>query len=542
MPKSLTDALPDLVVLIRRDGVILDHCGGRGAALALSEDAIGQHLASVWPEPLAKSIRQAVRRAISLRKMLDVVLTGADGSHEVRTVAQGPDRALCVIRTRAAGSPSEDSAASEELSRPQFDRRGFLRRFHDSLARAAIQETPAALALLHVDGISDIARVVDARIAEQVLSTAILRLPHEVSSAEDNESNWYIGQLSADLLAMVIESSDRDSIERCVSRVCSSLREPVHIGDAAFHVTPYCGVAILGQDGTSHKSLLEKARSAAAEARRAYSAKIHFFTDTLKLRCLARLDVAREMRDAIASREIRLRYVGRYELATGRLVAMVGYLKWAHPLRGDLPAAEFLGVAETTGVATMLSRALLDGLREDFAAMASELHADTRISFGALRHHMLQEDFIDDIRRFIAEGSLPASRLELRISERAFAAMDTSVYRNLHELGVQLVVDEVGRGFTSLDRLARAPIWGLQLDRAWVTGLRTDPLSLKVCRAGIGAATALGLTPIATGVDDALQRIALLELGCEHGSGDLYTAAAAQFDPLIMRQASEVSR
>jgi EAL domain-containing protein (putative c-di-GMP-specific phosphodiesterase class I)/GGDEF domain-containing protein len=538
--ESLSDALPDLVVLVRRDGIILGHFGGRGAAITPTEDPTGQHLASVWPEPLAQGIQQAVRRAIALRTTLDVVLTVAEEVYEVRTVAQRADRALCVIRTRAAGNPSEDTAAAEELSRPQFDRRGFLRRFHDSLARAAIQETPAALALLHVDGISDIARVVDARIAEQVLSTAILRLPHEVSSTEEQESNWYLGQLSADLLAMVIESSDRESIERCVSRVCSSLREPVHVGDAAFHVTPHCGVSILGQDGTSPKSLLEKARSAAAEARRANSAKIHFFTDTLKLRSLARLDVAREIRDAIASREIRLRYVGRYELATGRLVAMVGYLKWAHPLRGDLPAAEFLGVAETTGLATILSRALLDGLREDFAAMAPELHADTRISFGALRHHMLQEDFVDDIRRFIAEGSLPAARLELRISERTFASMDTSVYGLLHQLGVQIVVDEIGRGFTSLDRLARAPIWGLQLDRAWVTGLRIDPLSGKVCRAGIGAATALGLTPIATGVDDAPTRIALLELGCKHGSGDLYAEAAARFDTLIIRPASQI--
>jgi EAL domain-containing protein (putative c-di-GMP-specific phosphodiesterase class I)/GGDEF domain-containing protein len=540
MPESLSDAMPDLVVMVRRDGIILDHFGGRGSDLTPSEDASGQHVASVWPEPLAKGIQQAVRRAIALRKTLDLVLTGAEVAYELRAVAQGPDRALCVIRTRAAGNPSQDNAAAEELSRPQFDRRGFLRRFHDSLARAAIQETPAALALLQVDGISDIARVVDSRIAEQVLNTAILRLPHEVSSAKDNESNWYVGQLSADLLAMVIESSDRDSIERCVSRVSSSLREPVHIGDAAFHVTPHCGVSILGQDGTSPKSLLEKARAAAAEARRANSDQIHFFTDTLKLRSLARLDVAREMRDAIASREIRLRYVGRYELETGRLVAMVGYLKWAHQLRGDLPASEFLGVAETTGVATMLSRALLDGLREDFAAMAPELHADTRLSFGALRHHMLQEDFVDDIRQFVAEGSLPASRLELRISERTFAAMDTSVYQTLHDLGVQIVVDEVGRGFTSLDRLARAPIWGLQLDRAWVTGLRSDPLSLKVCRAGIGAASALGLTPIATGVDDALQRIALIELGCKHGSGDLYTGTAVPFDTPIMRQASHI--
>ncbi len=80
--------------------------------------------------------------------------------------------------------------------------------------------------------------------------------------------------------------------------------------------------------------------------------------------------------------------------------------------------------------------------------------------------------------------------------------LDPSVCRSLRELGVRLVVDEVGRGMASIDRLARAPIWGLQLDRAWVTALRSDEVALKVCRAGISAAAALGLTAIATGVDD----------------------------------------
>ena len=93
---------------------------------------------------------------------------------------------------------------------------------------------------------------------------------------------------------------------------------------------------------------------------------------------------------------------------------------------------------------------------------------------------------------------------------------------------MQLVVDEVGRGLGSLDGLARAPIWGLQLDRAWVTALRSDEVALKVCRAGISMATALGLTPIATGVDDQVQRRALLALGCRHGSGDLYRERSCQ--------------
>jgi EAL domain-containing protein (putative c-di-GMP-specific phosphodiesterase class I) len=154
---------------------------------------------------------------------------------------------------------------------------------------------------------------------------------------------------------------------------------------------------------------------------------------------------------------------------------------------------------------------------------------------------LLQDDFVDDIARVLADGPLSASRLEIRISERTFAAMNLSIYQGLHALGVQIVIDEVGRGFGSLDRLARAPIWGLQLDRAWVTALRSDELALRVCRAGISAATALGVTPIATGVDNAAQREALLELGCRHGSGDLYPATARPFDTLIMRRKSQIA-
>jgi EAL domain-containing protein (putative c-di-GMP-specific phosphodiesterase class I)/GGDEF domain-containing protein len=541
MIDSLSDVLPDLVVMVKRDGVILSHMGGRGvAALALPPEAVGQRLDAIWPESIAACIKQAVRRAIAQRAALDTPFAAADVRYEMRTTAQGPDRALCVIRAAGTGSTTDEPAGPDELSQSQFDRRGFLRRFHDTLSEAVLQERPAALALIHLDGIADIERAFDAKISEQVLSSAILRLPHEVSRQKnENELGEYLGQLSADVLALVMASADRDAIETCVSRVCASLGEPVPIGDATFQLTPYAGVSILGQDGSSPRGLLEKARSACAEARRSNSSRVFFFTDTLKLRSLQRLDIAWEMRDAIANRDIRLRYGGRHELASGRLVAHVGYLRWTHRLRGELTPGEFLGVAETTGLAAALSRALLAGLRDDFAAMGgATLPADVRLSFGALRHHLLQDDFLDDIGRFLAEGGLPAARLELRIAERTFASMNASICQSLGKLGVQIVVDEVGRGFaSSLDRLARAPIWGLQLDRAWTTALRADEVALKVCKAGIGAAGALGLTPIATGVDDAAQRDALLALGCRHGSGDLF-GRSAEFDTAIMRPAS----
>ena len=129
----------------------------------------------------------------------------------------------------------------------------------------------------------------------------------------------------------------------------------------------------------------------------------------MKLRSLAQLDLARELREAIANGDIGLRYVGRHDLATGRLVAWVGYLRWMHPIRGEVRPAEFLRVAESTGLAAALSRAVLSCLQRDFTALAPQWDADVRISFGALRHHILHDDFAADIAQFLAEGAVPAS-------------------------------------------------------------------------------------------------------------------------------------
>jgi predicted signal transduction protein with EAL and GGDEF domain len=523
---ALIDILPDLVVLVRRDGIVLGHGGGRGlSGLKLNGESVGKRLEDLWPETVAELVMHLTRRAIAHRASAEARFQDNGQHYEARLGAQGPDRALCVIRPVLAPAPDDALDVTGERPRPQLDRRGFLRRFKESLSLATLCEKPAAVAVIHVDGLTGIAQSFDAKIAEQLMSTAILRMPAQSADSKSEKPAWFLGQLSDTLLALVLETSDRDAIDACVSTICASLGEPISAGDAAFHLTAYAGVAVFGQDATSPKILLDHARAAAIEAQRRGSTQVCFFTDTLRLRSLARLDIAGELREAIAHRDIRLRYVGRHDLATGRLVSWVGYLRWIHPVRGEVRPVEFLRVAESTGLATALSRAVLSCLREDFTALAPQWDADVRISFGALRHHILHDDFAADIVRLLAEGAVPARRLELRIAEKTFVAHDPAVLKDLRRLGVQLVVDEVGRGLGSLDGLARAPIWGLQLDRAWVTALRDDEVALKVCRAGISMAGALGLTPIATGVDDQAQRGQLLALGCRLGSGDIFQDA-----------------
>jgi len=262
-----------------------------------------------------------------------------------------------------------------------------------------------------------------------------------------------------------------------------------------------------------------------AEARRTESASACFSHEHPRLaaRPAAQTDIAHELKEAIAKAQIGLRYVSRHDLATGRLVARVGYLRWRHPQYGEIHPLELVRLAEITGQAADLTRAALYRLQTDFAAFTPQWCKGVRISLGALKHHILHEDFIGDIERFLAESAIPPARLELRISVKACFSRAASDFNSLAERGVQLVVDDLGRGMDwPLDWLACAPMHGLQLNRGWVKAMQSDPKALKLCRAGLAIAKTYALTPIAASVDEPAQRDILLALGCLQGSGDLY--------------------
>jgi EAL domain-containing protein (putative c-di-GMP-specific phosphodiesterase class I)/GGDEF domain-containing protein len=523
---ALIGLLPDLVLVMRRDGHVIAHGGGHGVPeLRPACDSEGEAIVPPWSEATGTLIKQLVRRSISLRTSTEARFRELDRPYEARATAQGPDRAIVVVRAILTDAPEDAPDTTGERPRPELDRRGFMRRLKESVSLAALQEKSVSVAVLYIDGIADIAQIMAARVSEQILSTAILRLSAHAGLGLDARPGWYLGQIGENTLALVVDSSERSEIEESVALVCASLREPVSVGDAEFRLTVYAGVGVLGLDASSPRLLLDHARAAAAEARRAASVDVFFFSDTIKLRSLARIDMARELREAIDNRDIGFRYVARHDLRTGRVVAWVAYLRWEHPLRGEIRPAEFLRVAESTGLAVALSRAALDLFCKDFARLSPHWEPGVRISFGALREHIYHEEFLADIERLVAEGRVPAQRLELRIAEKAFVACDPAAFASLCKSGARLVVDEVGRDMGSLVALARAPLWGLQLDRAWTTAISTDDVARSVCRAGLSVANALDLASIATGVDSEAQRDALLELGFRYGTGDLYIAA-----------------
>lgn len=529
MSESLLGDLPDLVIGLRRDGMLLAVHAGQGLGdLRPAPGSFGRNIAEVWPRHAADLLRQLARKAISNRASSEARFQDRGMTFEARVNAQGPDRAICVIRAVMRDSGSDGAGVTAENVAPHLDRRGFLQSFKDAVAVAALREKPLAVALIHVEGISDIAQGISPGVSEQIMSAALLRLAAE-SMRELDESaparlGSRMGQLGDSVLALVLESNDRDMIDARLAAAFNSLRQPLELAGNVFQLTPSAGVALLGQDASTARGLLDRARAAVNEARRGAGAGVCYFTDTLRLRSLARLDIGSELREAIRAREVKLRYVGRHDLATGKQVAWVGHLRWSHPLRGEIPPHEFLKVAETTGLATALSRAAMECLQEDYRALSAASNTDVRISFGVLRHHLSHEEFIADFQRLLDQGIIPPERLELRLSERNLSARSPGDLKLLAERGVALIVDEIGRGACSLDWLTRAPISAMQVDHARVLATRHDEVALKFCRATFAVAQALGVIPMAAGIDDAEYSRCLAELGCKQGSGDLFGA------------------
>jgi len=520
---SLIQAMPDLVAFVRPDGLITHHLGGRQVPFARSRGSLaGKRLGEVLQAEVAALIARLVRRALSSRGGCEADFSVDGATYHARLSAQGSQRALCVIRHVSAGA-DDAQAADSGTAAAGAERRGFVRRFQASVAEAAMRERPLALCMIFLDGLTDISRQIDFSIGERILTEVLRRLPPLADAAAD--ASGYVGPLGEGLLGIVIEGNvDRDHIRARVGSLLDSIGQPIAVGDATFHLATSAGVAVLGQDASQPAALLDHARAAMLEARRTAAGPVQFYSDTLRMLPVARLDIEFELRKAIADGQIGMHYVARHDLASGRIAGIQAYVRWSHPLRGEVAPSEFLAIADATGLALPVSRAALERLAQDLPALRDQHGEAMPFSFGALRQHVASGRLVRDCRQSLPSEEFTSGRLELRIAERTLATLNRPdrALGEMAESGISVVVDELGRGFSSLARLPQLPLYAVQIDRALVVAAGRSSAARRSCRAIAAMANALEILPIATGVDDEAARARMVEIGCAQGIGDHY--------------------
>lgn len=528
--EAIARSLPDLALIVRRDGVILSCVGGHAVrGLNAEEEITGRDVASLWPESVAAHVLQTVRRILKTRKSAQHRYQEGELNLEMRFQVQGFDRVLVVCRDLGVGATSNDSGLYEKAGGLMLPHReGFEKSLRMALDMAALREDTVGVVLIHVGGYSTYRRVFDSALANRLLECAARVILENLPEGRANLPR--LARISDDVIGVVLtDIRSRTDADLVLEALLKALRHPVDLDKQIFQLAPQAGVTLSGVDGTRAGELIERALTTLDAARRQGEARlVTFYSDTLRLASLTRLDWQQELTQAIQKDELELHYQPRLTLATREIVAVEAFLRWPHKIRGLVPTSEFLPIAELSGLTVQLGRWVLRRACRDLKMLADRGYPNLRVSVNVARQYLSAESLAADVENAAREAGIEPSQLDLEITEQMLSTGRNGLAA-LHQLrgqGVRVLIDDFGTGYVSLGRLRNSPLDGIMIDRSFVEEVGHDHEARAVCRAAIALGLAFGLRIVAEGIETEAQAQFLVAEQCHEGQGHLFAAAS----------------
>ncbi|MDQ6659049.1 MAG: EAL domain-containing protein, partial [Actinomycetota bacterium] len=314
-------------------------------------------------------------------------------------------------------------------------------------------------------------------------------------------------------------------------RIVTSLQQPLAIYGRSVSLSVSVGIAMHSpKAGPLTSDLVGDADLAMYAAKRSGRNSVAVFNDELRQRAAGRLSLEGDLSQALANDEMACAYQPIVDLRTGELLAVEALLRWNSPTRGQLPPRSFIPTAEDSGLIFGLGEFVLRTACTQLAAWRADNKAWHNVSMkiNVSPRQLRDSAFADLTEQVLASTRLPARTLGLEVTETTFI-VDPLVARNtltrLRSRGIQVAIDDFGTGYSSLAQLKDLPTDVLKIDRQFITDINTDAEAAGIADAIITLARTLGLGVIAEGVETETQRRQLIELGCLHGQGYLWSAA-----------------
>lgn len=306
-------------------------------------------------------------------------------------------------------------------------------------------------------------------------------------------------------------------------RLLESTRPTVRSDGQAWSPLVRIGITLAPRDGVDPDLLIANAELAMHRAGAEAGTAWRLFSQDMDEAVRDRVALQHDLRHALTRRQFTLEYQPQQRLADGEIVGCEALLRWVHPVRGAVPSAEFIPLAEASGLIGTIGRWVL----EQACRQASRWPATCTVSVNVSAAQFEDGKLLDTVRAALAASGLPASRLELEVTESMLmhdhAAANVAL-RSLRELGVRIALDDFGTGYSSLAYLRQMPLDRLKIDRSFVTALQEDAGAAAIVKAIIDLARALGLHTIAEGVETAAQSALLRAIGCDEVQGFLVAA------------------
>ena len=313
----------------------------------------------------------------------------------------------------------------------------------------------------------------------------------------------------------------RTGVEALAKKIVIALREPLRINGHDLTLGGSVGVSMFPNQATGAEELLGNADLAMYQAKAAGRNGFRIFDFELRTDMQNRKELELELRRAIEIDQLELYYQPIVQAGSGKVEGYEALMRWNHPKRGLLPPAQFMPIAEDSGLMTELGNWAIARACQQAAVLPKHIKIAVNVSPSQFR----SPSILVKLRNVLLETRLDPTRLVLEITESAILFDELIAARILMELqalGVLIALDDFGTGFSSLSYLQRFPFNKVKIDRSFVAGMLDQPANLAVIRAVLGIGRDLGIEVVAEGVETQFQATALLREGCELIQGYFY--------------------
>ncbi len=535
---ALLNAMPDTLFVIRRNGEIVNFLAGNEAATMPEPRGDQLNIRDYLPEEIAQTWLESIRKVMrdGKARQCEFSLSHDDQTfhYELQMVPYLNDLTLAIVR-----EITDRKRTEEEVHRLAYfdtltglpNRQLFHQQLSGAIERASKNETKVAALYIDLDNFKRINDTLGHSFGDVVLKTIAKRLDQCIRAddciarADSKESRLHLARLGGDeFVAILQDLESEDDAVVVADRIRNELTKPVeHLGHE-FVVTSSIGVSLYPRDGDDLDTLLKNADVAMYQAKSAGRNSVRFYSGTMSLRSLERLELENGLRYAIQRDELDLHYQPKIDLETGELYGVEALLRWHHPERGDIPPSNFIPLAEECGLISSLGKWVLRNACHQIKVWQDRYQCSINVAVNVSSQQLFNNDFANIVLKEVFDVGLSPTSLQLELTETILMNDVNETIATLNKLrkaGTSLAMDDFGTGYSSLSYLNQLPIDTLKIDRSFVMDLETNRENAAICAAIIAMAHALDLKVVAEGVETEAQRKYLHKQRCDQIQGYL---------------------
>ncbi|WP_421557078.1 putative bifunctional diguanylate cyclase/phosphodiesterase [Pseudomonas canadensis] len=412
-------------------------------------------------------------------------------------------------------------------------------RLTQAIALGRRHDTQLAVIFIGLDRFKRINNALGYPVGDEVLQQVSQSL---VAAVRKSDSVFRYG--SDEFVILLQDVQHPQQSQHVAQKILNAVSATRHVAGHDLSITASLGISIYPNDSGTAVELIKHAETAMHTSKERGSDCFSFYTDDMNHRAQHRQNLESAIRQALEREEFELHYQPKLDLKSGRIVGAEALIRWFQPRSGWVSPADFIPVAEDSGLIVRLTQWVLRQACEQAQAWRAMGLAPLCISVNISAIDFRQRDFVDNLATLLKQTGLPPTQLELEITESVLMQnVDETVeiLNRIKAMGVRLALDDFGTGYSSLSYLRRFPIDVLKIDQSFVHGLKVNSQDEQLISAIIGMGKSLDLNIIAEGVETVEQLKFLQTQRCEEGQGYLFSKAVPSKDFARLLQAGSAT-